>query len=80
MEPNSPTPNQFGIPQRLLTNRDLDRLVAIKKSRRYALIKQGLFPQGFILFPGGRARRWTPQELVNYLEMRIESGTAGGAK
>ena len=57
---------------RLITMKEVERTVSLKKSAIYKLMHKGVFPKPIRI--GSRAVRWRSDELEHYLETRVRAG------
>ena len=56
----------------LIPMKEVERIVSLKKSAIYKLMRQGIFPLPIRV--GARAVRWRSDELEHYLETRVRAG------
>ena len=54
-----------------LRMRDLPKLTGLSRSYLYLLSAEGLFPKSVPLVPGGTARAWLYEEVMDWLEGRV---------
>ena len=57
---------------RLITLKEVELIVSLKKSAIYMLMHKGIFPKPIRI--GARAVRWRSDELEHYLETRARAG------
>lgn len=65
--------NSKSIPRALLSMRDLTQLLRRSRSSLNAMMKEGTFPSGFKI---GRSRRWSSDEIDDYLRQLREGGAS----
>jgi len=63
--PSSPKDKYF------LRMSDLQKLTGLSRSCLYLLSAEGLFPRSVPLVPGGTARAWVYEEVMDWLEGRV---------
>ena len=62
----------FDTPQRrLIRIREVRELTGLSRSYIYSLSAEGLFPRSIPLVPGGTARAWLHDEVMDWLEGRV---------
>ena len=54
-----------------LRMRDLPKLTGLSRSYLYLLSAKGVFPRSILLVPGGTARAWLYEEVMEWLEGRV---------
>jgi len=54
-----------------LRMRDLPKLTGLSRSYLYLLSAEGLFPKSVPLVPGGTARAWLYEEVMDWLKGRV---------
>ena len=54
-----------------LRMRDLPKLTGLSRSYLYLLSAKGAFPRSILLVPGGTARAWLYEEVMDWLKGRV---------
>jgi prophage regulatory protein len=58
---------------RLLRAKQVIELTAISRSYLYQLVSQGQFPRSIQLVPGGSSVAWVEQEVLDWVDSRIQA-------
>jgi prophage regulatory protein len=67
------TVNQPKHAPRLIRAKQVIELTAISRSYLYQLVSQGQFPKSIQLVPGGSSVAWVEQEVLNWIDSRIQA-------
>jgi prophage regulatory protein len=68
----------FDTPQRrFIRIKEVRELTGLSRSYIYSLSAEGLFPRSIPLVPGGTARAWLNDEVMNWLEGRVAERDGG---
>jgi prophage regulatory protein len=68
----------FDTPQRrLIRVKEVRELTGLSRSYIYSLSAEGLFPRSVPLVPGGTAKAWLHDEIMDWLEGRVAERDGG---
>ena len=62
-EPRTPAPTVPAVQEEYLTPQGIQRLLQVKPSTFYDMVRDGRLPQGYLISP--RRRRWRREEIEN---------------